>query len=142
MVVVPVMAIVEVPALKVRPVVVAAFHGVLADVAVRLNSPLPRLSVRVPVPVMLNPVVPLSVALLLFTEKSSVPVNAPAVMDWTVTVVLTVTVPPPLDPSNVTESAEPGTVWPPSPPDVADQFTILEPSHVPVPKTQNRLATG
>lgn len=42
--------------------------------------------------------------------------------------------------SNVTVSAEVGTEKPPAPPDVSDQFVVVEASQFPVPPTQNRAA--
>lgn len=66
-------------ALKVRPVVVAKFQTVPVPDIVKV--PFPRLIVLVPDPLPLNPVAALSVTLLLFALKSSVPVNAPQVMD-------------------------------------------------------------
>ncbi|ANW00699.1 hypothetical protein LMTR13_11475 [Bradyrhizobium icense] len=136
---------VEVPALNVRFVVVAA-SKTLPLLPTRVNVPEPRLIVRVPVPEILKfgEDDRLKVMLGLFVAKSSVPVNAPQTSDWIVfdalIVAATVTVPPPLDPSNVTVSAEDGTLAPLAPPEVADQFAVLESFHVPVPPTQNREA--
>lgn len=42
--------------------------------------------------------------------------------------------------SKVTVSEEPGTDAPLAPPEVADQFTVVIPSHIPVPPTQNLAA--
>lgn len=100
---------VEELALNVSPVVVAIVHKVAPLVADRVHVPFPRLSVRVPVPLPLWPLTPVMVTLLLLALKSSVPVKAPVVSPWMVTVVLTVTVPPPDEPSKVTVSAALGT---------------------------------
>lgn len=115
---------------------VAKFHSV--PVLVRVQVPLPRFSVLVAEPVPLK--LPVSVTLLLLAEKSSVPVCAPQVSDMIATVVLTVTVPAPELPSNVTLSAEVGTVCPPAPPVVAAQCVVSLASQVPVPPTQKRAA--
>lgn len=128
---------VDVPALHVRPVVVAICHRFAELFPVIVNVPLPRLIARVEVPEPLNVK---SVGLLLFTEKSIVPVYVPHERVRILKLVFTVTVPPPEDPSNVTLSATPGTVWPPAPPDVADQCVVSDASHVPVPPTQKRAA--
>jgi hypothetical protein len=53
--------------------------------------------------------------------KSSVPVKAPMVILVTLTAAVTVTVPPPEEPSKVTVSPEPGTEAPPPPPEEAAQ---------------------
>jgi hypothetical protein len=134
---------VDVPALKVRFVVVAASHA-LPLLPLRVKVPEPRLIVLVPLPEMLKAgdEARLHVMLGLFVAKSSVPVKAPQVIDVTVfealIVAATVTVPPPLDPSNVTVSVEAGTDWPPAPPDDAAQCVVSELSQVPVPPTQKR----
>ena len=113
---------------------------------VKVQVPLPMLKVRTPLPPTLNavPDASPSVTLLLLVAKVSVPVNAPIVNDEIVTVPpkLTVTVPPPDDPSKVTSSAEPGTLAPPAPPVAVDQCVVVELSHVPVPPTQKRAAIG
>ena len=44
--------------------------------------------------------------------------------------------------SKVTVSEEVGTEAPPAPPEVADQFVVVEASQFPVPPTQNLLAIG
>jgi hypothetical protein len=75
----PLKLIVDELALNVKPVVVPILNAVpLAD---SVHRPLPRFIVLVPVPLPLNPVLPLSVTLLLLALKSSVPVNAPQVID-------------------------------------------------------------
>lgn len=139
--VVAVNASVELLQLKVRFVVVVNSQT-FALLPESVQVPLPMFSVRVPVPDPLNPMLfgLVSVTLLLLAEKSKVPVNAPIVMDRTLIVVLTVTVPPPLDASNVTVSLAPGTLCPPAPLDVAAQCVVSEASQVPVPPTQNLLA--
>jgi hypothetical protein len=78
----PDISIVELFALSVRPVVVPQFQGVLpAEAAVSLIKPFPRLIVLVPVLALFHPAAADSVTLLLLAEKSSVPVNAPEVID-------------------------------------------------------------
>lgn len=64
---------------RVRFVVVVKSNTDPTPVSVQV--PLPIFRVRVPVPVQLKPVAPDSVTLLLLVAKSSVPVNAPIVMD-------------------------------------------------------------
>lgn len=113
-----------------------------ALVAFSVQVPLPRLIVRAPEPVPENAGIALNVTLLLLALKSNVPVNAPQVIVCTVTVVLTVTVPPPDEPSRVALSAEPGTDAPLAPPDEAAQCDVSLASHVPVPPTQNLEAIG
>jgi hypothetical protein len=51
--------------------------------------------------------------------------------------VAVVTVPVPEFESNVTASDVVGADAPEAPPDVADQFAVLDAFHVPVPPTQN-----
>lgn len=111
---------VELFALKVRLVMVARLKVLLLNPWI-VQVPLPILSARTPVPLPSN--ARESVTLLLFALKSKTPVNAPIVMDCTVTVVLTVQVPPSgaESASNVTVSADPGTDAPPTPPVEADQ---------------------
>lgn len=108
-VVVAVNVMLEVPASHVRLVVVDIFQTV-PDVLVSVHVPEPILNDLAPVPVPEN--VPI-VMLGLLTLKSIVPVKAPHVSDVIVLVPLivaaTVTVPPPLEPSNVTVSPEAGT---------------------------------
>lgn len=132
--------IVEVPALNVRLVEVLQSQTV-PNAAEMVKVPLPRFSVRVPVPEFENAVV--NVTLGLLTLKSSVPVNAPMVSvvnDFPLMVVSTVTVPPPEEPSNVTLSPLTGADAPPAPPVLADQCVVVVESHVPVPPTQKREA--
>lgn len=96
--------------------------------------------VRVPLPDPLNDEpLAVTVMLLLFAELSHVPVKAPMVIDCTVIVPpkLSVTVPPPDEPSKVTVSDEPGTDCPPAPPDDDAQCVVSLLSQVPVPPTQN-----
>ena len=69
-----VIATIDELALKVRPVTVPKSIIVDPPVAVNVHVPLPRLSVRVPVPAPLRPVDALSVTLLLFVANVSVPV--------------------------------------------------------------------
>ena len=138
---VPVITIVEVPALSVKFVAVPAFHGVDSDAELSVNVPDPIFNVRVPVPVRLNPVVELSVTLLLFALKSRThplveAVQAPIVIEDTVTVVFTVIVqvvpPTQVAASSVTSSAELGTEAPVAPPLVADHIAVLDASQVQV----------
>jgi hypothetical protein len=68
-------------ALKVSPVIVEKFHGVEPAPPVIDHVPLPRLIVRVPAPEAFIPAAAESVTLLLLALKSSVPVNAPQVID-------------------------------------------------------------
>jgi hypothetical protein len=131
------MMMVELFALNVSPVVVVIVHGVELDV-VSVHVPSPMLIVRVPEPDPLNET--LKLTLLSLAEKSNVPVKAPHVIDCTVTVVLTVTVPPPDEASKVAESPDPGTDAPPAPFELAAQCVVSLASHVPVPPTQKRLA--
>jgi hypothetical protein len=128
--------IVDVPALKVRFVVVVASHIVPFAVLVSENVPLPILNVRVPVPVIL---IVCAVMLLLFTLKSTIhpvvdAVHAPIVIDVTFTVVLTVIVhvtpPTHVAASKVTVSPDPGTDAPVAPPLEADHIAVLDPSQV------------
>src|SRR2546430_2342263 len=105
--------------------------------------------VLVPEPEKLTPVLAAVLwpilTLLLLAEKSSVPVNAPATSEDRLTVVLTVTVPPPELPSNVAVSAAPGRL--PAPPHVLpapplddDHDAVLLPFQVAVPPTQKQEA--
>lgn len=73
-----------------------------------VQVPDPIFRVLVPVPVRLNVLI---VGLLLFADKSKVPVNAPIVIEVTVGLYAApmVTVPPPDDASSVTVSLDPGT---------------------------------
>lgn len=138
-----VITIVDVPASNVRFVVVPIFHICAMGAVGKVHVPPPSLIVRVPLPEPENALdVADSVTLLLLTEKSSVPVNAPQVIDGTATVVLTVTVPPPELPSNVTASDVPGTDAPDEPPDDDAQCVVDDASHVPAPPTQNLFAIG
>lgn len=140
---VPVKAIVAVdPPWYVRFVAVVNRH--LAPVPDKVYVAEPSLIVLVPVPEpsMALPVL-VRVMLLLLTELSIVPVNAPKVKDCRVIrpPKLSVTVPPPDEASKVTASLEPGTDAPPAPPLDVDQWVVPEESHVPVPPTQNLDAT-
>ena len=127
-------------ALKVSLVTVPLSHG-LPFTPVIVNVPLPRFIVLVPVPELLHDVI---VMFGLLALKSSVIPIAPQVSDVIVFVPLivaaTVQVPAPELASNVTVSVEAGTLAPPAPPVVADQFVVAALSHVPVPPTQNLLA--
>jgi hypothetical protein len=78
---------VELPASNVRFVVVVISQA--EPTPVSDHVPLPILRVRTPVPVPENAVEAERLTLLLLTEKSSVPVNAPIVIDCTLIVVLT-----------------------------------------------------
>jgi hypothetical protein len=99
-----VIAIVAVPFVKVKLVAVDVSHTV--PVPVRVHVPDPIASVLAPVPEQLNVAI---VGLLLFVAKVRVPVKAPIVTEVTLKFTLTVTVPPPEDPSKVTVSPAPGT---------------------------------
>lgn len=132
----------DVPALKVRFVVVNMFHRVEDTVGDpdSVHVPFPMLSVRVPVPDALNGVVAdVSVMLLLLALKSRThpavaALHAPIVKETIVGLVLTVMVqvtpPTQVAASNVTVSALPGTEAPVAPPVVADHMAVLEPSQV------------
>lgn len=98
--------IVELFALKVR--LVAPFWLKAAAVEERVQVPFPIFKVLVPAPVLTK--LPPIVTLLLLVAKSKVPVKALIVSDSIDRLaLLTVTVPPPDDPSKVTSSLEPGT---------------------------------
>lgn len=128
----------------VNPVVVA--QSKLSTL--KVNVPLPRFIVLVPEPpnsIAITPAELPNVMLGLFTLKSSVPVNAPAVSVAIVaplTVESTVTVPPPELASNVTLSPDAGTLEPPAPPEDADQCVVVVESQVPAPPTQNLAIFG
>lgn len=116
----------------VKSIIVAAFP-------VTFHVHEPCLNVRAPAH---EPLIVWTVTLFEFVAKSSVPVNAPNVIETTEGAYAAqhVMVPPPDEPSKVTVSAEPGTDWPPAPPEVAAQCVVSEASQVPVPPTQNRAA--
>ena len=125
------------PQLKVSPVTVV-LSTTVPVVPVIVNVPEPQFIVRVCDPDELHVV---KVRLGLFAEKSSVPVNAPAVSEANVEPLMfaaAVTVPPPDETSKVTASVEDGTETPPAPPDVDAQCVVVELSHVPVPPTQKQ----
>jgi hypothetical protein len=124
------MLIMAVVADMVRFVTVFMFQAFVPPV-VNVQVPDPIVRVRTPEPVLLNvPIVGFCV------EPSKVPVKAPIVIETTVGLYPSVTVPPPEDASKVTVSEAPGTEEPPAPPVVADQCVVALLSHVPVPPTQ------
>src|SRR5882762_3187910 len=122
----------------VRPVVVVKSKALLLDPPLMVQRPDPPLSVLVPEP--LNENTP-KVGLLLFVARSSVPVKFPPVTPRVTLAALifeftVMTAAAPEFPSNVTESADVGTDWPPAPPLEADQLVVVDASHVPLPPTQ------
>lgn len=122
---------------------VPMFQGVEVPFVLIVHKPFPRFIVLVAVPEPLNPVVLLSVTLLLFALKSSVPVNAPHVIAWQEIFPVTVTVPPPDAPSKIAASFTPGPVVGVVPPPLAvpqwaDEDVV--PSQLPVPPNQKRFA--
>jgi hypothetical protein len=102
---------------NVRFVTVEKFTTV-ALFPVMVKVPVPVLSALVPVPVQLKVCI---VGLLLFTDKSRVPVNSPIVTDTTLKSVSTVQVPPPEFSSKMTALEASGTEYPPEPPENPDQ---------------------
>ena len=110
---------VEDAAERVRLVVVANVKMV-APLPLTVQVPEPIFKVRAPVPVPENVCI---VGELLLAEKSRVPVKAPIVMESTLKLVLTVTVPLSRHEfaSKVTVAPGTGTDAPPRPPEVADQ---------------------
>ena len=106
-------------ALNVKLVVVIKFHNAAPPVSDKV--PFPKFKVLVAEPVQLKL---LTEILLLLVAKSNVPVNAPHVMVLAVHVpppTVTVTVPPPDDPSNTISSDVAGSHAQVRPPLVIDQ---------------------
>lgn len=115
--------------------------------------PLPPVKVRVPAPVPLKPPLALRVMLLLallsMTHPVVAAVQAPQVNCCIVglvaaaIVIVQVTPPTQVAPSNITASPEPGTDAPVAPPVDVDHIAVLELSHVHVTvHTPNRLAAS
>lgn len=137
---VPVNAIVEVPAFKVRFAHVPQFQNALLADNVKVPLPIFRVLVAAPVRLMLPE--PVAVSELLFVAKSIVPVKAPMVKLATVhrpPPILTVIVPPPELPSKVTLSLVAGTQAHDAPPEVVAHLPLSDvPSTVPVPPIQKQ----
>lgn len=126
----------------VSPVVTFCVYPPEVLVPLKVNVAAPQVIVRVPVPVLLQPLLP-NVTLLAFVAKSIVPFIAFVVKLLMLKFVLTTIVPPfrpPAAPSIVTSSLAPGTDAPLPVPLLVDQFVVLEASHVPEPPTQNLAA--
>lgn len=139
---------VEVPALNVRFVLVPKVRGV-SPVSVTLE--LPRLIVLVLVLLedslsdvklkLLVVSVPVANVNVPEVEKAaprlSVMFTLSKLTPFTVTALfVNVIVPLPEFASMITRSRDPGTLAPPAPPEVVDQFAVLPLLHVPVPPTQ------
>lgn len=123
----PVITIVLDAALKVRFVVVLAAQDVIFNVLAHKVILLVQAHVILKAPV-------LNVCQFVL----NVPVKAHAVNEEQFIVAVPVTVPQPEFASNVTVSAEVGTLCPPAPPEVADQFVVVAASQFHVPQTQKR----
>lgn len=141
--------IVAVPALNVRLVVTVASQ--LLATPARVKVPEPRLSVLVPVPVMLKlgATALANVMLGLFAEKSRVPVKAPIARPaivFPLMVESTVTVPPPELASKVAVSEDCLGMPPVAPhveelpPEDDDHDAVFAVDHDPVPPTQKQAA--